>query len=149
MITYNYTHPDIAPYIDGLGSCYNPLNHPATSSNPPFLLIEGKHAGGNLLEARYQLALIATSCINIWREWAGDDAEMDVVPAVPGIAVVGHHWSLFWHYWDGEAVIQVGGALCGDTTTLLGTWQVYSTMLKLEAWGKETYWPKIINLLQK
>ncbi|RPB26581.1 hypothetical protein L211DRAFT_866451 [Terfezia boudieri ATCC MYA-4762] len=47
MITCDHTHPDIAPYIDRLSSCYN---HPAVSSDPPFLLIEGKHAGGNLLE---------------------------------------------------------------------------------------------------
>ncbi|KAF8424216.1 hypothetical protein EV426DRAFT_601098 [Tirmania nivea] len=65
MITCDHTHPDIASYIDGLGSCYNPLNHPAASSDPLFVLIEGKHAGGNLLKARYQLALIATSCVNL------------------------------------------------------------------------------------
>ena len=147
MVTFNHAHEDIAQYTEQHGVPCNPLNHPAISSDPPLLVIEGKHAGGNVLEARYQVALIAASCVNLWRVWAGDDEDIDHIPVIPGITVVGHQWSLFWHHWDGNAIVQTGGALCGDTSTLLGTWNLYHTLTRLEQWGQRSCLPKVINLL--
>ncbi|KAL9012212.1 MAG: hypothetical protein Q9173_003006 [Seirophora scorigena] len=58
---------------------------------------------------------------------------------MPGIVVDGHMWTSYLFFEQNEKLIMLGPIIIGNSSTRLGTWQVYYQLMHLVEWGVTVY----------
>ncbi|KAK7403441.1 hypothetical protein QQX98_010807 [Neonectria punicea] len=131
---------------------------------PAPIFIETKTSSGNMDTANVQLGVWVAAWHERLRSIIAIRGETDKVITIPVIQVVGSVWTLLFavdggseivsflplstrHHLTSEQRLADGDFRVGDTSTIVGIYQLRATMAALACWMEDTFEPWITDLL--
>lgn len=171
LLEFNRVHPALTSQLSTYFATHPPNSYlgavkdASSGRTLTFMSVEVTPTYGDYSEAGYQLALmsvaIITRLINLDKEKShitpsnpvsesnSSNSQIDLgyLP-VPGFVIVGHIWSLHWHFRTTDGSFrQFGPYPCGDTGTRLGIYMLLGVVEKLKDWGRTAYLPYALSKL--
>ncbi|RSL99244.1 hypothetical protein CDV31_012252 [Fusarium ambrosium] len=129
-------------------STINQTSYEPLRTRPAPIFIETKTASGNMDTANAQLGIWVAAWHQRLRSIVDLGGGTESVITVPVIQVVGSVWTLLFVTDAGPEIHLLDGDFrIGDTSTIVGIYQLQAAMSALGVWVKETFEPWITSLL--
>ncbi|EEU34624.1 uncharacterized protein NECHADRAFT_82331 [Fusarium vanettenii 77-13-4] len=131
-------------------STINQTSYEPLRTRPAPIFIETKTASGNMDTANAQLGIWVAAWHQRLRSIIDLGGGTERIVTVPVIQVVGSVWTLLFVTDAGSEIHLLDGDFrIGDTSTIVGIYQLQAAMSALAVWVKETFEPWISSLLAR